>query len=65
MFLRTRNKQILSTTLCPPEQADTLKNDHAAHRSRIARFDIVKPHVALTCVSGFEWIVLREDFLAR
>ena len=42
-----------------------MNNDHAAHRSRIERFDIVKPHVALTCLPGFEWIVLREDCLAH
>ena len=42
-----------------------MNNDHAAHRSRIERFDIVKPHVALTCAPVCEWIVLREDCLAR
>ena len=42
-----------------------MNNDHAAYRSRIERFDIVKPHVALTCVPGFKWIVLREDCLAH
>ena len=42
-----------------------MNNDHAAYRSRIECFDIVKPHVALTCVPPFKWIVLREDCLAH
>ena len=41
-----------------------MNSDHTAHRSRIDRFDIVNPHVALTYVPGFDWVVLREDNLA-
>ena len=42
-----------------------MNNDYAAHRTRVEPFDIVKPHVALTCVPGFEWVILREDCLAH
>ena len=41
-----------------------MNSDYTAHRSRIKSFDIVKPHVTLARVPGFEWIVLREDCLA-
>ena len=40
-------------------------NDRTARRSEIKPFDIVKPHVTLACVPGFERIVLREDCLAH
>ena len=42
-----------------------MDNDHTAHWSMIERFDIVKPHVALLCVPGFEWVILREDCLTH
>ena len=32
---------------------ERMNNDHAAHRSRMERFDIVKPNVALKCVPNF------------
>ena len=42
-----------------------MNSNHTPHRPSIDRVDIVKPQVALTCVSGFEWVVLREDCLAH
>ena len=41
-----------------------MDNDHATHRPKIKFFDIVRPHVALTCLPGFEWIILCENCLA-
>ena len=41
-----------------------MNNDHTARWSMTERFDIVKPHVALLCVPGFEWVMLREYCLA-
>ena len=42
-----------------------MNNDYASHRTRVAPCDIVKPHVALARVPGFEWAALREDCLAQ
>ena len=42
-----------------------MNNEHTAHRTRVEPFDIVKPHVTLARVPGFEWVVLREDCLAH
>ena len=62
IFLRTRGKRIAWVLQF---NRIRMNNDHTAHRSRIKFFDIVKTHVTLTGVPGFEWIVLREDCLAR
>ena len=58
-FLRTRGKRI-STKLSPPAQGST--DEQRSYRRRTG---VVEPHVALTYVPGFAWIVLREDCIAR
>ena len=42
-----------------------MNNDHTAHWSTTERFHIVKPHVALLRVPGFERVILSEDCLAH
>ena len=42
-----------------------MDNNQTTCWSMTKRFDIVKPHVALLCVPGFECVILRADCLAR
>ena len=42
-----------------------MDNDHTERRTRVEPFDIIKSHVTLARVPGFEWVVLREDCLAQ